>query len=121
VRPHDRESTVVRSFRFLTEEGVALNIKITGRSEAVTAGMKRRAAEKVGKVMKFYDRITWMDVILDVDKQRHRVEVSAGLSRGTTVVGKAESDDMYSAIDQSIDKIARQLRKHKEKLKDHRS
>lgn len=97
-----------------------MNIKITGRSDAVTAGMKKRAAEKVAKVMKFYDRITWVDVILDADRQRNIVEVSAGLNRGTTLVGKAESGDMYTAIDQSVDKISRQIRKHKEKLRDFR-
>ena len=95
-----------------------MNIKITGRSEAVTPGMKKRAAEKVSKIMKFYDRITWIDVILDADRQRNMVEVSAGLNRGTTLVGKAESGDMYTAIDLSVDKISRQIRKHKEKLKD---
>ena len=99
---------------------MALNIKITGRSDAVTSGMKKRAAEKVSKIMKFHDRITWVDVILDADKQRSKVEVSAGLSRGTTLIGKAESGDMYTAIDQSVEKITRQLRRHKEKLKDYR-
>ena len=83
--------------------------------------MKKRAAEKVAKIMRYHDRITWVDVILDVEKLRNRAEVSAGLSRGTTLVGRAESGDMFSAIDQSVDKIARQLKRHKEKLRDRRS
>jgi ribosome hibernation promoting factor len=97
-----------------------LNIKITGRTEDVTAGMKKKAAEKVAKVTKYYDRITWVDVILGVEQDRKSVEVSAGLNRGTTIVGKAESDDMYTAIDLAVDKIARQIRRHKEKIKNHR-
>lgn len=97
-----------------------MNIKITGRTEDVTKAMKKKASAKVAKLMKFYGRITWVDVKMDVEQERNRVEVSAGLSRGATVVGKAESTDMYAAIDLATDKIARQLRRHKEKLADHR-
>ena len=97
-----------------------MNIRITGRTEEVTPGMKERAAEKVGKLSRFYDRITWVDVVLDSERERKMVEMSAGLNRGQTIVGKAESDDMYAAIDLAIDKLSRQLRRHKEKLSDHR-
>ena len=97
-----------------------MNVKITGVTSDVTPRMKDKASEKVAKLMKFYNRITWVDVKLGVDHERKSAEVSAGLSRGATVVGKAESVDMYAAIDLATDKIARQLRKHKEKLQDHR-
>jgi len=97
-----------------------LNVKITGVTSDVTPRMKNKASEKVAKLMKFYDRITWVDVKLGVDRERKSAEVSAGLNRGATIVGKAESGDMYAAIDLATDKIARQLRKHKEKIKDHR-
>jgi putative sigma-54 modulation protein len=82
--------------------------------------MKAKAAAKVEKLSRYYERITWVDVVLDVEHERNTVEMSAGLNRGQTIVGKAESPDMYAAIDLAIDKISRQLRKHKEKLKDHR-
>jgi putative sigma-54 modulation protein len=97
-----------------------LNIRVTGRTDDVTSGMKNKAQQKVTKLLRFYDRITWVDVVLGVDKERRVAEVTAGLNRGNTVVGKAKSSDMYAAIDQAIDKIARQLRKHKEKLKNRR-
>jgi len=97
-----------------------LNIKITGRTEAVTAAMKNKAAEKVAKFTRFYDRITFVDVILAVESDRKTVDVTAGVNRGTKIVGKAESDDMYTAIDLAVDKITRQLRRHKEKIKSHR-
>lgn len=97
-----------------------MNIRITGRTEGVTAGMKAKAAAKVEKLSRYYERITWVDVVLDVEHERHTVEMSAGLNRGQTIVGKAVSSDMYAAIDTAIDKISRQLRKHKEKLADHR-
>jgi len=97
-----------------------LNIRITGRTGDVTTGMKAKAAAKVEKLNRFFDRITWVDVVLDVAQERKSVEMSAGLNRGQTIVAKTESDDMYTAIDLAMDKITRQLRKHKEKLRDHR-
>lgn len=98
-----------------------MNINVTGRGDNVTAGMKKKAAEKVGKLNRYYDRITWIDVILVDDAVRKVAEVSAGLNRGATIVGKAEADDMYTAIDLALDKITRQVRRHKEKLKGHRA
>ena len=98
-----------------------MKINITGRTDEVSIGMKRRAEEKVSKLLRFYERITWVDVTLDSDKDRHTAEISAGLTRGATVTGKAESDAMYGAIDQAVDKVARQLRKHKAKLTDRRT
>ena len=97
-----------------------MSIRITGRTGDVTTAMKAKAAAKVEKFSRFYDRITWVDVVLDVDQDRNCVDMSAGLNQGQTVVGKAESDDMYTAIDLAIDKMTRQLRKHKERQRDHR-
>ena len=97
-----------------------MSIRITGRTGDVTTAMKAKAATKVEKFSRFYDRITWVDVVLDVDRERNKVDMSAGLNQGQTVVGRAESDDMYKAIDLAIDKITRQLRKHKERQRDHR-
>jgi len=97
-----------------------LDINVTGRTEDVTAGMKEKAARKAQKLQRFYDRITWVNVVLDVTRGRSTVEMSAGLNRGTTVIGKAESSDTYAAIDQALDKVGRQLRKHKAKLEDRR-
>ncbi len=97
-----------------------MKIRISGRGDEVTAAMKQRAEEKVRKLLRFYERITWADVVLSVERERHRAEISAGLNRGATVVGKAESDTMIGAIDEAADRIARQLRKHKAKLADRR-
>ncbi|MEN8151105.1 MAG: ribosome-associated translation inhibitor RaiA [Planctomycetota bacterium] len=97
-----------------------MSIRITGRTGDVTTAMKAKAAAKVDKFSRFYDRITWIDVVLDVEHARNSVDMSAGLNQGQTIVGKAESDDMYKAIDLAIDKITRQLRKHKERQRDHR-
>jgi putative sigma-54 modulation protein len=102
------------------QEISALNIQIAGRSDDVTHAMKENAQEKVAKLFRFYDRITWIDVVLDAEGVHNSAEVSVGLNQGLTLVGKAETDDMYSAIDQAVEKVGRQVRRHKEKQHDHR-
>lgn len=97
-----------------------MDIRITARTGDVTSGMREKTAEKLSKLSRYYDRITWVDVVLDQESEKKTVEVSAGLNRGTTLVGKAGNPDMHAAIDLAVDKIARQLRKHKERLNDRR-
>jgi putative sigma-54 modulation protein len=98
-----------------------LDIRITARTGDISSGLKEKATEKFGRLSRIYDRITWVDVVLDAEHEKKIVEVSAGLTRGATIVGKAANADMGAAIDLAVDKIARQLRKHKEKLNDHRT
>jgi putative sigma-54 modulation protein len=102
-------------------EEVGVKIEVTGRGEEVSAAMKQKASEKIAKVFRFFDRITWVEVTLDSQKDRGSVDVTVGLPAGVTLVGKAESADVYSAIDMAVDKIVKQLRRHKERLKDRRT
>ena len=57
-------------------------------------------------------------VILDVSKQVNKAETTIHVS-GNTIHAESENDDMYAAIDAMLDKLDRQVRKHKEKLTDH--
>ena len=101
--------------------GESLNINVTGRGEEVTAAMKQKAIEKVAKIDRYFDRITWVEVTLDVHREQGSVEITAGLPQGATVVGKADGTDVYAAIDVAVDKIVKQLRRHKERRTDRRS
>ena len=98
-----------------------MDIRITARTGDVSSGLKEKATEKLGRLSRIYDRVTWVDVVLDQEHEKKIVEVSAGLTRGATIVGKAANADMGAAIDLAVDTIARQLRWHKEKLNDHRT
>ena len=57
--------------------------------------------------------------VLSVEKIRHIAEVTIN-ANGLTIKGEESTGDMYSAIDLVIDKIGRQVKKHKEKLKSHK-
>ena len=61
------------------------------------------------------------DPILDVQKNRHVAEIILFCANHITIDASSETEDMYKSIDETIDKIARRMRKHKTRLlKKHR-
>ena len=96
-----------------------MRIQITGRHVGVTEAMKDYAREKVEKLEKYYGRATKVEVTMDSDHAKSIVEIVASVNRHVHLVGKAESPDMYAAVDLAEVKLARQLQKHKQKLTDH--
>lgn len=95
-----------------------MNIQITGRHVEITEAIKSYVEEKVGKVEHYFDHIVSAKVILSVEKEVQVAEAIVGVP-GVEIVAKAEDRDLYAAIDMMEDKLARQLRKHKNKLKGH--
>ncbi len=94
------------------------DIKITGRHVEVTDSMKDYAMEKISKVEKFINRIIDVNVIMDIQKLDHRVEII--LTFGSMKIkSAASSTDMYASIDKAVDKLAAQLRRYKSKIQDH--
>jgi putative sigma-54 modulation protein len=96
-----------------------VKISITGRHLGVTESMKTYAREKVEKLGRYFDRPTRAHVTMDVERETHRVEIVLDLVRGTSLVGKAEAPDMYAALDLAEQKLAQQVRRFKQRLKDH--
>jgi putative sigma-54 modulation protein len=96
--------------------GTALKINVTVRHFDLTPGMREHVVEKVEKLGRFFDRIHLIDVVAWEEGERHTIEVKVHVGKGTTLVGKVEEPDLYTALDLVIDKLERQLRKFKEKL-----
>jgi putative sigma-54 modulation protein len=96
-----------------------VQIHITGRHLGVTEAMKSYAYAKVEKLLRFFDRTTSAAVTMDVTHADHEVEIVLDLPRNARLVGKASAPDMYAAVDLAEHKLAGQLRKAKERLRDH--
>ncbi len=94
-----------------------MKINITGRHLDVTPAMKKYTQDKVEKLGRFYDRIHDIEAILSEEGDRQLVEVKAHVGKGTTLVGKAESTDIYAALDLVVGKLERQITRYKEKLR----
>lgn len=94
-------------------------ITITGRHVEITEPLRDYVTEKIGRACKLLDKISSVHVTVAVEKSRHLVEVVIH-SHGATMHAKEETHDMYSSIDQVLDKIEIQAKRLKEKIKDHK-
>lgn len=95
-----------------------MNLSVTGHHVEVTEPLKTYVADKMTKLERHFDQVTDVHVILSVEKLRQQAEATIDLT-GTTIHAQAENEDMYAAIDGLVDKLDRQVIKHKEKLRDH--
>jgi len=97
-----------------------MQIVVTGRHMSVTEAMKAYAQEKAERLMRFDDRIQEIRIVLDFDGGRPTAEFIVDVEHSDDVVAKQAHDDMYAAIDTVVDKMERQLRKHKERAREQR-
>ncbi|MFC2973955.1 ribosome hibernation-promoting factor, HPF/YfiA family [Azotobacter bryophylli] len=91
-----------------------MQVNISGHQLDVTDPLRDYVEEKLSRLERHFDRITNVQVIMSVDKLKQKIEATLHVAGGE-VVANAEHDDMYAAIDLLIDKLDRQLIKHKEK------
>lgn len=94
------------------------HLHITGRHIEVTDAMKDYALEKLSKIERIMDRIIDINVIMDIQKLDHHVEII--LKAGSLkITSSASSTDMYASIDQAIKKLETQVLHYKSKANDH--
>jgi putative sigma-54 modulation protein len=84
----------------------------------VTDSIRDYVVNKVGKLPRFYDNVESIDVILDREADKSVAEIVAHARKRRTFVATHRDDDMYASIDQCLDKIAAQLRRHKDRVRD---
>ncbi len=99
-----------------------MQINISVRHGHLSPATQERITEKVEAVRKFYDRLTSIQVIVDLShRDSPTVEITANAEHHDTFVSQVKSDSILTALDGAIDKLEQQLRKHKERLKDHKA
>ena len=91
-----------------------MQINITGHHVDLTDSLSAFVHQKFAKLERHYDHMTQVHVVLNVEKLSHIAEATAHVT-GAELFATADSDDMYSAIDQMVDKLDRQIIKYKEK------
>ena len=96
-----------------------MQITTTFRHIDASEALKSYAEEKLSRVQKYIDEPISAQVFLTVEKIRHIAEITI-TAKGITIKASEETNDMYAAIDAVLDKIERQLRRYKEKIKAHK-
>jgi len=96
------------------------DVFVTFRHLEATPALKAYAEEKAAKINKYFGGLNEVNVVLSLEKHRYTAEITLKAGR-TTVNAREETNDMYSAIDLVVDKINRQIKKYKDKMKDHKA
>lgn len=91
-------------------------VVITVRHEEITDALRAHVMKKVDGLHLDYPRIIEVKVVLDVQKNRHMAEVILFCANHIVIEASSETEDMYKSMDETISKIARQMRKHKTRL-----
>lgn len=92
------------------------HVTVTVRHEEITDSLRDYATKKVQGIHLDYPKITEAKVILDVQKNRHIAEIILFCTNHITIDASTEGKDMYAAIDETISKITRRMRKQKTRL-----
>jgi len=95
-----------------------MQLNITFRNLSSSDSLKDYAQDKVERVHKYLDRAGEAHVVLSLERHLHHADITI-MSGAWLLRGREKSEDMYASIDLAMDKIERQLRRYKEKLKTH--
>ena len=95
-----------------------MQVNLTGHHVDLTTPMRDYVNSKIERLERHFDHATDIHVVLSVEKTRHKAEATMNVSGGK-LFGDSVEEDMYAAIDSLVDKLDRQVKKHKEKLTDH--
>ncbi len=97
-----------------------MRISVTARHMDISGAVRDYAVGKVEKLPRLFDRVVGVDVVLDATENGHKAELILHQARGPQIVAESKHADMYAAIDNAIDRMAHQLRKKKDILKNKR-
>lgn len=98
---------------------MAMQINITARHFELAETHRSHADQVIKKLNRYLDHIINADLILTLEKYRYTAELNIQVD-GALLTSKEEAAELYLALDQAAEKMERQLKKHKEKLRDHR-
>ena len=96
-----------------------MQVSVTGHHVEVTDSLRTHVEEKISKLKRHFDNVTDVHVILTVEKLEQKAEATVQIS-GAKLFADDVQGDMYQAIDNMVDKLDRQIIKHKEKTGSHR-
>ena len=100
-----------------------MNLTISGHHLDVTPALREYVLNKLDRVTRHFDQVVDVNVILSVEKkkekeQRQKAEVTLHV-KGRDIFVEQSHEDLYAAIDQLMDKLDRQVVRHKDKVQDH--
>lgn len=93
---------------------------VTFRHMKPSDPLREYAEERVDKITKLIDRGGEAQVVLSVEKHLHVAHIELVTEGALRIRSIEKSEDMYGSIDLAVDKIVRQVKRYREKIKSHR-
>ncbi len=94
-----------------------MQITVTGRHMGVNEALEEYCLKKVERLQRYYDRVHAAEVILDGNNGLHSAEIIVRAEGTPPFVASEEHEDAFAAVDLVLDKVERQIRRHKEKVR----
>jgi putative sigma-54 modulation protein len=100
-----------------------MNLTISGHHLEVTPALRSYVTTKLDRIMRHFDQVVDVKVLLSVEKQkekegRQRAECNIHV-KGNDMFAESAHQDLYAAVDELVDKLDRQVVRHKDRLQDH--
>ena len=100
-----------------------MNLTISGHHLEVTPALRGYVIQKLDRIMRHFDQVVDVRVLLSVEKQkekegRQRAECNIHV-KGSDLFAESAHQDLYAAVDELVDKLDRQVVRHKDRLQDH--
>jgi putative sigma-54 modulation protein len=92
-----------------------MRIRVSGKNINVTEALKEKVLKKLSKFERYFESNIEAHATLSVEKNRQIIEVTIPFN-GVILRGEEATEDMYTSIDNVIEKLERQMRKQKTKL-----
>jgi putative sigma-54 modulation protein len=105
------------------ERKFPMNLTISGHHLEVTPALREYVLTKLDRVTRHFDQVVDITVLLSIEKlrekeRRQKAEVTLHV-KGRDIFVEQAHEDLYAAIDQLMDKLDRQVCRHKDKVQDH--
>ena len=97
-----------------------MQVAITTRHGSVSEGTRTYIIEKSEKLLTYFERVTAIQVTVDFEDDRVKVELLVDAEHRHNFVAHDVGEDVHPTFDQALHKMEQQIRKYKEKLQDHR-
>jgi putative sigma-54 modulation protein len=92
-----------------------MNLHLTGHHVEITPAIREYVIAKLSRINRHFDHVIEVNVVMTVEKLDQRIEANVHMS-GKDIHVQAHDGDMYAAIDGLIDKLDRQVIRHKERF-----
>jgi putative sigma-54 modulation protein len=100
-----------------------MNLTISGHHLEVTPALRTYVTSKLDRIVRHFDQVVDVKVLLTVENQREkegrqRAECNIHV-KGNDIFAESAHADLYAAVDELVDKLDRQVVRHKDRLQDH--